>query len=171
MPTIEIIQNLQRFEHLKTDWNELQRRAKLGSPFLSHQWFRACARSLFPHQELLLFALREGKELIGVAPLLRERVHVRGLPVEQIGFLENPLSPFADFLLLDPKLGLNLILEHLFHVYTNWDILTLNRLREDSPNLNIFCSLLSSHSSTYHKRVTSRTPYLLIDRPWEEFYK
>ncbi len=165
------IRTLAEFESLGDEWRELQLAVGAQSIFLTHEWFGVCAKNLSPNQQMLVLLLRDGTRLVGIAPLLQQRTHVRRLPTTQIGFLQNPLSPFVDFLLLDPPAGLHAVLTHLWNTRTGWDLLRLTNLREDSPLLELLCSLLQNEGRAFRKHVASRTPFLPIHGSWEEFYK
>lgn len=171
MLTIEEVRSLSEFERLGDEWQVLQELAGARSIFLSHPWFVVCARHLLPDQELLSLLLRDGRRLVGVAPLLRQRGRFRGLPVKEIGFILNPLSPFADFLLGNREEGLRAILGYFQQNRTDWDVLRFFKLREDSPTAELLGSLLRQEGLRFRQQVISRTPFLTIRQPWEDFYK
>ena len=171
MLRIEEVGTLSAFEKLQDEWHELQRASRAESIFLSYEWFHTCARTLPPGEEMLILLLRDGARLVGAAPLLRRRAQIRRFPVTQIGFLENPVSPFADFILIDPIQGLSAILGYLWNTHTEWDVLSLNKLRGDSVNLEHLSSFLRREGCSFQKRVSSRVPFLSISQPWDEFYQ
>ncbi len=167
---IEEIRDAGDFERLKEEWGQLQERCNAPSLFLSHPWLMVCARNLLPGQRLLVLLLRRQGALVGAVPLVEERARLRWFPVRQLGFLANPLTPFSDFLLESPKESLRAILEHLFQI-TNWDILFLDRLRQDSPTRTSLEDLLRESQRTFALSLSSQTPFLDIHGPWEEFWR
>ena len=171
MPWIEEVRTLAELEKLQAEWEELQATAGAPSIFLTHQWFLVCAQNLPADQRMLILLVREGKRLVGIAPLIEERRRIRGLPVTQIGCLQSRLSPFTDFLLIDPQEGLSAVLGHLWNTRRNWDVLRLSGLREDSPLLELLCSMLRAQRRAFRKCVISQSPFLLIQQSWEEFYQ
>lgn len=171
MLRVEEIRTLSEFGKLREEWGQLQRAAGSPSLFLSFDWFRVCAQNLRADQQMLILLLRDGTRLVGIAPLMQRRTQVRHFPVNQIEFLANPLSPFADFILIDPTQGLSVILAYLQESRIGWDRLSLDKLHQESPHLQLLCSFLEGGCFTFQKRVVSRTPYLNINQPWEEFYQ
>ncbi len=171
MAQLAEIRTLQEFAGLGEEWRELQLAVGSRSIFLSHEWFGVCAKNLSPHQQMLILVLRDRGRLMGIAPLLQQRARVRRFPVTQIGFLQNPVSPFADFLLLDPVEGFRTILGYLSQTRMRWDLLRLTNWREDSPLLPVFCRSLEEVGHLFRKQIASRNPFLLVRGSWEEFYK
>jgi CelD/BcsL family acetyltransferase involved in cellulose biosynthesis len=168
---IEEVRTLAHMEALRTEWGELQEATGERSIFLTHAWFLVCARHLLPGQRTLIVLLREGQRLVGIAPLMEQRAKVRRVPIRQVSFLQNPLSPFSDFLLLDGPKGLSAILDYLWESHRNWDLLCLNQWRQESTHLEVFCSLLRNRRNVFQRHVVSRSPYLPITQSWEDFYR
>jgi len=171
MLQIEEIRNLADFEKLRDEWRDLQKAARADSIFLSHAWFLTCGRCLSAGQRLLILLLRRDGQLVGAAPLLEQGTRVRHLPATQVGFLSNAITPFADFLFLDSDEGLRAVLKHFRERRTNWELLSLSRMREDSPNRVSLERMLSQNQETQRVTVTGRTPYLQIEGSWESFYQ
>lgn len=171
MLQIEEIRTLAEFEKLRDEWRDLQKAARADSIFLSHAWLLTCARCFSAGQQLLILLLRRDGQLVGAAPLLEQSTRVHHLPAMQISFLSNAITPFADFLLIDPEEGLQVILNHFRAARTNWDLLSLNKMREDSPHRDLLQRMLSQKKETHRVTVTGRTPYLQINDSWEAFYR
>ncbi len=171
MLQIEEIRSLDRLASLREEWRALQQTAGARSFFLSPDWFLLCARHLAPNQRMLILCLRRDGRLVGVAPMMSERARLRRLPVTRIRFLENHLTPFADSILAEPEEGMAAILGYFRETRRDWDVLSLSRLREDSPHLKLLDDLLRRNRRTFRTSVVSRTPFLRIERTWEEFYQ
>lgn len=171
MLQIEEIRTLAEFEKLRDEWRELQESARAESIFLSHAWFLVCSRCLSAGEELLILLLRRDGRLVGAAPLIRQRVSVRHLPLTQIAFLSNALTPFADFLLVDPDEGLHTILKHFQTVQTAWGRLSLSKMREDSPHRRLLEPMLGLQKATWRTAIIGSTPYLRVGGSWESFYQ
>jgi len=171
MLQIDEIRTLREFEALRDTWHELQQAAGARSVFLSHEWFLVCAQCLSPSQQMLVLVLRREGRPVGAVPLLSQRIQVRHLPATQIGFLENPLTPFVDFLLTEREEGLRTVLGYFRETHTDWDVLSLGKLREDSPHLDLLRRLLGHQRQTFRVLTVSQTPFLRIQQSWEEFYQ
>ena len=68
MTRTEWIEELERFEELRPDWEQLAERDRL--PFSRHGWFTAWWRAFGGSSRLQICALWEGNELAGIFPLL-----------------------------------------------------------------------------------------------------
>ncbi len=171
MLQIDEIRTLREFEALRDTWRELQEAAGARSIFLSHEWFLVCAHCLMQGQQLLVLVLRRGGRPVGAVPLLSQRVRLRHLPARQIGFLENPLTPFVDFLLTEPEEGLAAVLGYFRETRTDWDLLSFAKLRQDSPHLELLPRVLDRQRQTFRVVTVSQTPFLRIQQSWEDFYQ
>jgi CelD/BcsL family acetyltransferase involved in cellulose biosynthesis len=171
MLEIEEIRSPSEFGRIRGEWHDLQNSAGATSVFLSHGWFEVCAASLAADQQLLILLVREEGRLVGGAPFVKQRSHVRRMPIREIRFLENPLTPFVDFLFVDPQTGLRAILTHFQKTYTDWDVLSFQKLREDSPQLAFLRDLLQREKWMLRESTVGRTPFLRIEKTWEDFYK
>jgi len=171
MLQIDEIRTLREFEALRDTWRELQEAAGARSIFLSHEWFLVCAHCLMQGQQLLVLVLRRGGRPVGAVPLLSQRVRLRHLPARQIGFLENPLTPFVDFLLTEPEEGLAAVLGYFRETRTDWDLISFAKLRQDSPHLELLPRVLDRQRQTFRVVTVSQTPFLRIQQSWEDFYQ
>lgn len=170
MLTIEEIHTREEMERLSAAWMNLQAATSAESIFLSPDWFCTCARHLGPGQQLLVLAVRENKNLVGVVPLLWERTHKHSLPVNRIGFLVNPLTPFVDAILLDPLPAWEAVLQHLAAFSVPWHVLFLDGLREDSRSLGALPIILARRGWMFGRHETGRAPVLRMDSTWKDFF-
>jgi CelD/BcsL family acetyltransferase involved in cellulose biosynthesis len=153
---------------LVSDWNDLAERAN-PSLFLSHGWFSSCAEVLAPSQRLKVLALREAGKLTGIAPLLLRSTSLRHFPLKQVGFLDNDLTPFCDFLLLEPESGVRAIVDYLVKS-GGFDLLRFNRMLPSSPNLPFLKRELERRGMTPHENAVAEVVVLRIAGDWDTFY-
>ena len=170
-PLIEELCSLEEFGRAATGWAELQERCGVHSIFSSHSWLMACARHLGPGERLLILLIREKGKLVGAAPLVHRPTRVRRLPATEIGFLGNPLTPSCDFLFECPQTGVEVLIDHLLHKHNDWDLLSLAKLREDSPTIATLRERINRSKNIFTTDITSRTPYLEISGTWEDFWR
>lgn len=156
--------------NLAEEWTALQRKSGLQSLFLSPEWFFLCQRYLARGQKPIMLALRDGKTLVGIAPLMRETVWVRGFPLERIGFLQNPLTPFCDFICLDKPSFFQAIASYLMREAEKWDLLRFTKLRADSASISPLVSSFKEHGLSFNQQTVSWTPILPIQNDWHTFY-
>jgi len=169
MLVVEERRSLAEMEAISDDWRRLHASLTKPSLFLSYEWFRICAEQLEPGQRLLILTVRDGDRLIGIAHLMEKKVRIRHLPVREIGFLINPVSPFVDFILLDAEPALIAILQHLLKTRTQWDMLSFAKLRDDA-RVSLLSKLVEMTNCPIKVREVCRTPFLPVVSTWEDFY-
>ncbi|EQD32416.1 cellulose biosynthesis protein CelD, partial [mine drainage metagenome] len=88
MLSIEVIESDARFARLSGEWPALLAASAADCPFLTWEWLSAWWRHLSTNRRLHVLALREGGDLIGVAPFaLRPPEITRLLPFRVLEFL------------------------------------------------------------------------------------
>ena len=86
--TVEIIQEPERFELLKQEWNELLRNSTADCLFLTWEWLWTWWKNLAEGRKLFLITVRCGRELVAIAPFAVRSWTVVGLiPCRSLEFL------------------------------------------------------------------------------------
>ena len=75
--TTEVVRDVNALTNLRAEWNELLDASASRTPFLTWEWLQAWWGQLRGSASLHVITVRDGRELIGIAPLLAGR---RGLP-------------------------------------------------------------------------------------------
>ena len=170
---IEVVRDHGRFVELKPEWDALL--AELGpeaSVFMSHYWHDCWWRHFGADGELHLVVLRRGSRTLGIAPLMRRRFRLYGLPVRALCFPENGNSLHNDLLLAAAER--EQLLAELFGFLDrnreSWDLLHLYRVPADSPNLAGSLSLLGARQKSYQLRSAYASPYLEVAGGWNPFH-
>src|SRR5512132_2960331 len=94
----EIVRDYGAFLELEPEWNDAVDRARIPHPFLRHEWVRTWwdsfggpstgfARSGQASRQLHIIVVRDDRQIIGIAPLMRESAIVYGLPVRRLALL------------------------------------------------------------------------------------
>jgi CelD/BcsL family acetyltransferase involved in cellulose biosynthesis len=73
---VEIIDDIQRFAELRLEWNELLAASRADCPFLTWEWLYTWWTHLRGSRRLQLITVRDGDELIALAPLAVSRAPV-----------------------------------------------------------------------------------------------
>ncbi len=146
-------------------WDQLVTASRLPSPFLTYTWQAAWWRHFGAKRSLHLLASIDGDRLLGVAPLMKERIRVKMVPVRRFTFVGTGLSDRLDFLY--HKKGwsfLNAVLEHLTREFQTWDLLQFNEVPEQSPTVGNLRHLARKYGLPLETRVQSVCPYLTLTR-------
>ncbi|MGW1213709.1 GNAT family N-acetyltransferase [Streptomyces sp. NPDC002499] len=97
--TTRLVTDEGEFAELAADWARLYARCPSATPFQSHAWLHSWWLSYGSPGRLRLLLVRDGAELVGVAPLMRVR-----RPVPALVPLGGAISDYGD-VLLDEERG------------------------------------------------------------------
>jgi len=157
---------------LQADWDNLLKRTGERSPFLTHEWFRSCFAAYSHGKDVFTLAVRDGSNLIGIAPLWRQQHVFRKIPIRKIGFVSCPDTQVADFIVEDSRRSevLMAFLEYMFHKRKGaWDMLTLEQWPAESINYQTLQTILLGRRKRFFTGISSVTPYIPIKGEWEPF--
>lgn len=171
MLTVEEIISEDEFQTLYLEWDHLLQETEEYSPFLTHDWFRCCIRAYGNQKLLFVLTVKDGANLVGIAPLWRYFDNIRGLKVRRIDFIIVPDTPYIDIIALPQRR--REILEAMLGYLKNerkgtWDVLTFGQLPVQSPNFNLFREILKDVSGEC-LNGSSVTPYVPIKGDWASF--
>lgn len=169
---IDEIRLASQFDVLREDWEKLLEGNGRVSPFLTHDWFRCCSESYKKGRELCILTVRDGSDLLGVAPLWRYHDTIRGIQVRTIAFITTPDTPFADFIISEMRRE-EILIAILHYLYTNigrsWDVLSLNQWPTESPNREVLQTILQGQGKRCLISTSSMMPYIHIQGEWDTF--
>lgn len=157
------------FDLLQSEWNALLHRSTSNRVFSTWQWQVTWWRAYQPG-ELWIIACRDDTgRLVGLAPWFIENHVVHGRVVRSIGCVE-----VTDY--LDIIVDLNCV-EAVFHALaayvaqhrSQFDVLDLCNLPEDSPSYLIFPDILRQHGFTVMMKQQEVCPIILLPDTWEEY--
>jgi CelD/BcsL family acetyltransferase involved in cellulose biosynthesis len=86
--TVELVSDVEAFEALRREWDELLTASNSRCVFLSWEWLFTWWKHLREDRLLSILAVRRGSELVAIAPLaLRPRRFTRACPLPVLEFL------------------------------------------------------------------------------------
>jgi CelD/BcsL family acetyltransferase involved in cellulose biosynthesis len=176
--SIEKIIKEEEFEALAQEWNELLRRSASNTLTLTHEWLSTWWEVFGEGRELYILLVRDGKQLIGIAPMLKRTVqHYGVLPFRRIEFLasgedeaDEICSDYLDFILLGGREteALDSILRYIYEKDTDWDEVLLTDMAGDSVNLP-FVKAFCEDSGIKMQQVRDEIAvYLPLTKSFEE---
>jgi CelD/BcsL family acetyltransferase involved in cellulose biosynthesis len=143
--SIERVIKDDEFEALAHEWNSLLEQSASNTLTLTHEWMTTWWEVFSEGRELYILLVKDGAELIGIAPMLKRTVqHYGVLPFRRIEFLasgeeeaDEICSDYLDFILLRGREteALDFILRYIYEKDTDWDEVLLTDLAGDSVNL------------------------------------
>jgi len=169
---IDFVKTADRFIRLSSDWETLcESIGNNGSVFGSFAWYETWWRHYSAGASLNLLTMWDADRLVGIAPLMKIRSSLHGLPVSKIGFIENRNSLHNDFIILPSyrEIFLREVLMHLFEHASQWDVLLFNNLPTTSPNHGALLKILDEEGKPRHQGPTFDSPYLTSSGTWSDY--
>lgn len=100
---VEVVGDIDRFNSLAGDWDDLVNRCRVDRVFLSHAWFRTWWESFGGGNQLHIITVRSRGRLVAAAPLMRTRALVYGIRLDAIQAIYNPHTPRYDLIVGDNR--------------------------------------------------------------------
>ena len=168
---IEIVTTVDRFLDLEPEWNDAVARAGVPHPFVTHEWIRTWWECFGGgSRSLHVVIARRGGEVFAIAPLMRERTRMYGLPVRKLDLIHNDHTPRADVIAVGPAADAwRAIWTALQDGRRDWDVLQCSRLADDSPSGAALARLAGEargSTGVWHGDVS---PYLTLAGTWESY--
>ncbi|MBI4478309.1 MAG: GNAT family N-acetyltransferase [Acidobacteria bacterium] len=155
---------------LGSQWNDLVERAGVPHPFMRHEWIRTWWECFGGDRRLHILIVRSGDRLTAIAPLMKERVRMYGVPIRRIGFLQNDHTPRADFIVAErPRESYEAIWKALLDDREQWDVVQLNQLVADSPTRDEAFRWANRHDLATGVWRCEASPYLALAGSWDQF--
>ena len=169
--TAQIVTDYETFVRLEPEWNDAVRRARVPHPFLLHEWFRTWWDCFGAGRRLHVVVVRDGGNVVAIAPLMTEQVHMYGLTVRKLDLLHNDHTPRADCIVAgSPLPSYEAIWDALRDAKDQWDVLQLSRLPDDSPTHIAFASLADRDGCATGSWQGDRSPYLTLSGTWGGYH-
>lgn len=167
---VDVVHDQQAFFAMAKEWDALVERAGIDHPFLGHDWVRSWWECFGAGNELWLLTVRAGEDLIALAPLMRTRARVYGLPVSRLEFIANVHTPRCDFIIAERADEVYAaILDYLQAQDLRWDILMLPELAQSSRTATELRRLAESRSLHTGVWLAGASPRILLNESFKDF--
>jgi CelD/BcsL family acetyltransferase involved in cellulose biosynthesis len=167
---VEVVSSFDRFVELEIEWNDAVDRAGVTHPFLTHEWFRTWWECFGAGRTLHILVARRDGRIVAIAPLMRERAHSYGVPVRKLDLLHNDHTPRADFIIAGPPAeAYGAIWQALQATRSEWDVLQLSRLPQDSPTRRTLEELAGAAHCSTGVWQGDVSPYLALSGTWDSY--
>lgn len=169
--TSQVVTDYESFVRLEPEWNNAVRRAKVPHPFLLHEWFRTWWDCFGTNRRMHIIVVRDGGEILAIAPLMTEQVHIYGVPARKVDLLHNDHTPRADVIVSgSSRVAYDAIWEALRDASDQWDVLQLSRLPDRSPTRLAFASLARRENYATGTWRGDQSPYLTLSGTWDSYH-
>ena len=169
---VEVIRNFQSLISAKPAWDKLVERAGIDHPFLDHDWIVSWWESFGAGRELNILLVKDGEELVGIAPLMMSRQKMYGVSVRELGFIYNDHTPRFDFIVARDHVSVyEAIWRHLCDRREEWDLLKLCQIDSDSPTLMELPLLAAASGCQVGTWPSIESPYLRLEGSFDQYFK
>lgn len=170
---IEVVSDVEQFAALKEEWNDLLERSATKHIFLTHQWQYTWWKHFGTGNEgLLILLARDNGRLVGIAPLRRQRLRVKGVPLlRMLTFLLGYEADYRD-LLLQKGMEWNLLeafLEYLKSEVGGWQVLRLQGVHGASVTNQLLPVIGRQQGMVHHGEMGAACPYIALPTSYDEF--
>ncbi|OFW39486.1 MAG: hypothetical protein A3J28_14350 [Acidobacteria bacterium RIFCSPLOWO2_12_FULL_60_22] len=171
-PRVEVISDFESLVSAKPVWDRLVDLAGIDHPFLSHDWILSWWESFGAGRQLNILLVKDGEDLIGIAPLMVSRRRMYGIPVRELGFIYNDHTPRFDFIVArDHASVYEAVWRHLLDRREEWDLLKLCQIDSGSRTLLELPLLAAASGCQVGTWPSIESPYLRIEKSFEQYFK
>lgn len=119
-------------------WSQALLMSKKDNLFLTLEWLSTWWKHFGEDKKSLLLILKEGDDVIAIAPLMYSKYRKNFLEIGLIQFMGTWLSDYGDFILVkDEEKCLNLIFEFLENCRIQWNVMDLRGFPEESSTIGL----------------------------------
>lgn len=168
-----IIRDAATFGEMEGAWNELVGISRFRAPFYSWAWQSIWWRHFGRDSELFLVTAEDAAgRLMALAPLMKRQGRLRGLPVTELAFAANAITPRSSLLWREGADGLKAV-RAIFACLSDhrheWDIASLANIDVTMPylaQLSDYC-----HSTQLHAMESPgrESPYIQIGSDFQKY--
>ena len=157
------------FEVLAGEWNDLLHRSAADTIFLTLEFQRTWWHRL-GEGELLILAVRDGEELVGIAPLFATINSQEERALAVVGCVE--VADYLDFIVAQGReeAVYPALVDYLASPSAPaWDVLDLCNIHQDSPTLKVLPALAEARGWAVATAREDVCPIVKLPGTWEEY--
>lgn len=166
---LKIINNPEHFRLLRDEWNDLLSKSPNDTLFMRHEWLSAWLESYRKNHKLQVLLLKENNAPASIAPLAIAHERMYGLPVKKITFISDSSWTSGDFIThYHNAESIKKFVESFEQ--KNFDIIDFQNIPIESGTISILSESLSGKGYKFLIKEGSNSPYIQINKPWDDFY-
>lgn len=168
--TADLVADEAGFLRLEHEWNDAVDRAAIAHPFLRHEWVRTWWEAFGADSQLHILVVRAGGEIAAIAPLMRERAVMYGLPVRRLRFIQNDHTPRTDVIVASHRSdSYRALWSALRDCRGEWDVLLFSQLEHASPAGPAFGELAAADGHPTGIWKSNDSPYITLTGTWDAY--
>jgi len=134
MSAVHLFRDIEALENLALPWNALHGQTRGASFFQTREWLTRYWRHFAADQELLVFAVRDGRDWLGIVPLVVRQEETRLGPLRTLTY---PLADWGSFygpIGPQPTATLIAVFQKLRRMRRQWDVIDLRCVDRHGPD-------------------------------------
>jgi CelD/BcsL family acetyltransferase involved in cellulose biosynthesis len=171
MLTIEVVNSFDSFMGLESVWNDLLEKSDIDVPFMTFEYLCFWWKIYGLSNQMLVVILKDNGEYVAIAPLMRQKMSWRGLPVTAITFMANYHSTRTG--LIVTKESENLFTVILDYVKSNYqfDMFCFDLFVKNTATDRLLISALKGNALKYRMMTGELSPYIVVNDDYENYLK
>lgn len=168
--TVETLSDPWAFERLETVWDHVVERAGIDHPFLTYDWAKSFWEAFGSGRQLRILVVREGAEVVAIAPLMLVEERVSGVRLRLLCSLGNVHTPRFGFIVAkerDDAYGA--IWRALLERQGEWDALRFIQLPAGCPTLERIAQLAREDGFLVGLWPSAASPYVRIQGSFDAY--
>jgi CelD/BcsL family acetyltransferase involved in cellulose biosynthesis len=169
---VDVISDFKSLVSAKPEWDRLIDLAGIEHPFLGHDWIQSWWESFGAGRKLNILLVKDGEELVGIAPLMMSRKRMYGVSVRELGFMYNDHTPRFDFIVARNHASVyQAIWRHLCDRREEWDLLKLCQIDSGSRTLMELPLLAAASGCQVGTWPSIESPFLRMEGSFDQYFK
>jgi CelD/BcsL family acetyltransferase involved in cellulose biosynthesis len=164
---VRVVRDLSEFIALRERWDELLACSGRNMPFYSWVWYSTWWKHFGQTSDLFVLVAQEHPGRVdGIAPLLRARTRLRGLPAREVRFFDNSIGPRNAILLRPGDVGLRALrgmVQCLVDHRAEWDLATLTNIDAEASYLGELVEYARRSGLRVLEEQARQSPQIQID--------
>lgn len=176
---VRIIRDLAGVDAFEPKWTELISDSSFHAPYYSWDWYRIWwdhfgkdLRKVSCREPYLISVESDGGRTEAIAPMMREKGRLRGLPAWELRLATAASSPRGGFIFRNGAAHaevIDAIMGFLQQHRREWDLITLSSLDESTSAIDHIEACCRHRRLPVVRRTAISTPFITIGNDFEEF--
>jgi CelD/BcsL family acetyltransferase involved in cellulose biosynthesis len=171
---IELVTRRNDLAGIASDWDALAACHSRDGFFRTPSWYGAWMKHIRPDAEPFIITVRDaGGSIVGLAPLCRLKYRDLGFHITALAFggREVVSGDFLDFLAVPEQRPavLSSMLEFLWDARSDWGLLVLGELTNNSDSLAAVEAAAQRHGCAIRLQEERTCPYIALPRSFDEY--
>jgi CelD/BcsL family acetyltransferase involved in cellulose biosynthesis len=167
--SVECLTSFNQFRVLEEEWEQLSA-GQVNTIFLSYLWLQEWWHVYGSEYQIWTLVAREEGKLIGIMPLI---LSTGMFGIRRLMFMgAGEVTPNHLEIIADPAKCNQVIqafIEYLYQPATKWDVLELDKIPGDNPDVDHLKRALGSQGLSTITRASATCPYIELPDSFEEY--